>query len=77
MKYDLVISGQWGLYTIASPTKRGKTWLRKSLAGEQTRLHGAIVCEGGDRCRAIVAGADRSGLRVEVNGLDMRGYGAS
>jgi hypothetical protein len=73
--YDLIISGQWGLYTIAALTKRGRTWTRKHLSGgERTHLNGALVCEGGDRCRAIVAGADKDGLRVEVNGVDMKGF---
>ena len=76
MTPDLVISGSWGLYTIEPTTPKATRWVRKHIPSP-VKLHGRIVCEGGDRCRDIVAGADRDGLRVEVNGQDMKGFGAN
>lgn len=74
--YDLSISGSWGLYSITPRTARGKRWLaRHCSSGERTYVADALMCEGGDRCRAIVAAADRARLRVEVNGTDMSGFG--
>lgn len=79
MTYDLSISGSWGLYTIATPTQRGKDWAALHLSedtGERTRdEQGNVVCEGGERCRDIVSGAVADGLNVEVNGTNMAGYG--
>jgi hypothetical protein len=73
---DLTISGSWGLYSITPTTPRGKRWLASHCSdGERTHLGDALMCEGGDRCRAIVAAADRSRLQVKVNGVDMKGFG--
>lgn len=75
-QFDLSVSGSWGLYSITPRTAKGKRWLKRHCSGgERTYLADALVCEGGDRCRAIVAAADRGKLRVEVNGQDMTGFG--
>ena len=75
--YDLSVTGQWGLYEIFTPTTRGKRWVKKNVEADRIELGGAVVVEGGDRCRDIVAGAVKEGLRVEVNGLDMKGFRAA
>lgn len=74
---DLRIQGSWGLYSITTATPKGKRWQKRHLAkGERSVLpNGDLVCEGGDECRAIVAGAVKDGLAVEVNGVDMKGFG--
>ncbi len=75
-EYDVSITGQWGLYSITAVTAAGKRWMRRNLSsGERTRLAGALMCEGGDRCREIVRAMDRAGLVVTVNGVDMAGFG--
>lgn len=71
---DVSITGAFGLYSIRPRSKKARTWCQNKLTGEQTRLAGAIVCEGGDRCRAIAAGMVYDGLHVEVNGVDMTGF---
>lgn len=71
---DVDINGQMGLYSLARLTERAQRWTTKKLRGEQTILNGAIMVEGGDRCRAIVAAMVADGLRVEVNGVDMKGF---
>lgn len=74
-QFDMTVEGQWGLYSIHTPTTRGKRWrARKLSGGERTTLGDALMCEGGDRCRAIVADAVADGLRVQVNGVNMKGY---
>jgi hypothetical protein len=75
-KYDVIIDGRWGLYSIHPASKKGERWAQRKLsAGERTRIGEAIMCEGSDRCRDIVAAMDREGLKVELNGVDMKGYG--
>ena len=72
---DVAVSGSMGLYQIAPTTRRGRAWVKRHLSkGERTILNGAIVCEGGNRCRDIVAAMVAKGLSVEVNGVDMKGY---
>ena len=73
---DVSITGAMGLYQIQPLTKAGRTWTKKHLtSGERVRLGDTIACEGGDNCWEIVRGMVREGLRVEVNGTDMSGYG--
>lgn len=74
---DAVITGSWGLYTVAFLTDAGRAWREEHLpkGDEITEWCGQVVVEGGDRCRAIVAGMDRDGLQVEVNGVNMKGFG--
>ena len=75
---DVIVTGQWGLYSILPMSKRGRAWVKRHLSdGERTVLNGATMCEGGDRCREIVAGMVAQGLRVEVNGVDMKGFRAA
>jgi hypothetical protein len=71
---DLKIIGRWGLYSILPKTRVAERWLRANCPPPRASLHGALVCEGGDRCRDIVRGAVADGLRVEVNGVDMVGF---
>lgn len=73
---DVSITGSMGLYAIEPNTPKARAWLRKNLAPKPQRLGDAIACEGGDRCREIVRACVREGLRVEVNGTDMTGYGS-
>lgn len=69
---DVTITGEMGLYTIESNTPKARAWLKRNLAPKPQR----IACESGDRCREIVRACVREGLRVEVNGTDMTGYGS-
>jgi hypothetical protein len=76
--FDVQIVGRWGLYSVMPVSRRGRTWSTRHLSGgERVTIGQAIVCDGGDRCRAIVAGMVKDGLRVEVNGVDMKGFGAT
>jgi hypothetical protein len=73
--YDVEVGGSWGLYSIAPLTRAACAWLRKhASSGERTWLHGALMCEGGDRCRELVAGMVAAGLAVTVNGVNMAGF---
>jgi hypothetical protein len=76
---DLRVTGSWGLYRIHAATRPGKAWVRKHLrGGERTVLdNGDTMCEGSREIRDIVAAADRAGLSVDVNGQDMKGFGAT
>jgi hypothetical protein len=73
---DVIVSGRMGLYSIDPLTVRGCKWMKRHLSkGERTPTsNGGVYCEGGNRCRDIVEGMDRDGLRVEVNGVDMNGF---
>lgn len=75
--YDLSITGSWGFYTIRAQTPKGERWVKKHLSdGERSHdSEGNVLCDDGDYCREIVAAAVRGRLRVEVNGVDMKGYG--
>jgi hypothetical protein len=76
-KFDVLITGEWGLYEIEPLTRAGKSWMDENLSdgdGERTRIGENVVCEGGDNCRAIVRGMDHDGLKVELNGVDMKGF---
>jgi hypothetical protein len=77
MAYDLRIQGSAGLYRIVAATPSGKQWRKRNLGkGERSVLpNGALVCDSSADCRAIVAGAVKDGLAVEVNGVDMKGFG--
>lgn len=77
-QFDVVITGELGLYEIAPLTRTGKSWMDEHLSdgdGERTRMGESVICEGGDNCRDIVRGMDRDGLKVEMNGVDMKGFG--
>lgn len=74
---DVTISGQWGLYQIQPLSKSGQKWVRKHLSKNSIKLHDSIVCEGSDRCREIVAAMDLAKLCVEVNGVNMKGFGVN
>ena len=72
---DISVTGSWGLYAIAPQTTKGHAWVKKHLSqGERTVLRGAVMCEDSRVCREIVAASVEAGLRVEVNGMDMKGY---
>jgi hypothetical protein len=72
---DVRVSGSAGLYRISALTPLGRAWCGSHLSeGERTVLDGDVVCEGGGRCRDIVAGMVADDLRVEVNGVDMTGF---
>jgi len=77
-KFDVVITGELGLYEIEPLTHVGKAWMDENLSdgdGERSRMGDSVICEGRDNCRDIVAGMDREGLKVEMNGVDMKGFG--
>ncbi len=77
-QYDVIITGEWGLYEIEPLTRSGKAWMDEHLSdgdGERTRMGDSVICEGGDNCRAIVRAMDDEGLKVELNGIDMKGFG--
>lgn len=77
MSPDVNVTGG-GLYMLQPLSRRGRAWCRRNLSdGDRTRLGDAVVCEGGVRCRAIVAGMVEGGLRVEVNGEVFAPRGAS
>lgn len=73
-RLDVSISGRMGLYDISPLTAGGKRWVKRYLRGAVASPNGHVWCEGGQECRAIVRGMDDSGLRVEVNGVDMAGF---
>lgn len=74
-KFDVVITGEMGLYEIAPLTRIGKSWMDEHLSGdERTRMNESVICEGSDNCRVIVRAMDRDGLKVEMNGVDMKGF---
>jgi hypothetical protein len=77
-KFDVVITGELGLYEIAPLTAAGKSWMDEHLSdhdSERSRIGDSVICEGSDNCRNIVRGMDRDGLKVEMNGVDMKGFG--
>jgi len=74
MSFDVVIQGQ-GVFMIDPLSERAKQWIEENIRGEQTWLHDMLACEGSRNTRAIVAGMVRDGLNVEVNGVDMKGFG--
>lgn len=78
-RYDISVTGSWGLYTIAPRTVKGRKWLIANCSdGERTwGEDGSLICEGGDNCRAIVAAMVKARLCVEVNGVDMKGFKAA
>jgi hypothetical protein len=75
-KYDVTVSGSWGMYTATANTLRGKRWLRVNApeGPEHTYVNGSLLVEGGNPSRLLVAGMVRDGLAVEVNGVDMTGF---
>jgi hypothetical protein len=76
-KYDVVVTGELGLYQIEPLTRAGKAWMDEHLSdgdGERTRMGESVICEGADNCRDIVAAMDREGLKIEMNGVDMKGF---
>jgi len=73
-KLDVAISGQMGFYIITPLTPKARKWTGTNL---NHKLGSAIACESGSRCREIVAGMVASKLKVEVNGVDMKGFKAS
>lgn len=77
MSHDVIVTGRWGLYEIRFETAAARAWQKKHASkGERTKLApNVLACEGGDRCRDIVAALDRDGLTIIVNGLDMTGFG--
>lgn len=77
MKYDLSITGSWGLYSCVMNSQRARRWVEKNVESERIGDGNMFYIEGGDRCREIVAGAVKAKLRVEVNGLDMKGFQAA
>jgi hypothetical protein len=78
IKFDVVITGKRGFYEIAPLTCAGKAWRDEHLSkcdSERTRMGESVMCEGLDNCEAIVAGMNRDGLKVTMNGVDMKGFG--
>jgi hypothetical protein len=77
-KFDVVITGEMGLYEIEPLTRDGKAWMDINLSdgnGERTRMGESVICDDSDYCREIVRGMDRDGVKVEMNGVDMKGFG--
>ena len=76
-KPDVVITGQMGLYEIRFVTEGGTAWFQQHLEYHGRTWHGdALICDSSRMCRDIVAGMDRDGLAVELNGQDMKGFGS-
>lgn len=73
--YDVTIHGTAGLYSARFETPNARGWFRRNLKGPRTVLSGALIVEGADRCRDLVTGMVAAGLRVSVNGVDMKGFG--
>lgn len=80
-RFDVSVTGQWGLYTIQPHTAKARTWLAREIKNDGDEhtwtANGSLVCEGGDNCRAIVAAMVKESLRVEVNGVNMKGFRAA
>jgi hypothetical protein len=75
---DVMINGT-GFYSITPLSPEGTRWMKRHLSkGERTRDErtGTIYSDDGNAVREITAAIDRAGLRVEVNGTDMKGYAA-
>ncbi|MGH7177701.1 MAG: hypothetical protein ACREJC_10000 [Tepidisphaeraceae bacterium] len=78
VSYDLTVTGSWGLYAIAPLTTKGRSWTKRHLTDAIAgAVRGSVMCESGRMCREIVAEAVKDGLRVEVNGVDMKGFRAA
>lgn len=75
MSFDVIVNGEMGLYMIDPLTPRARSWLKKNIRGEQTHVGRLLACEGSRNVREIVAGMVRDELAVEVNGVDMKGFG--
>jgi hypothetical protein len=73
-KLDIIVSGEWGLYSCTPLTKRARTFVEGKVILDSWQDPAHFHVEGGDRIRAIIAGMVKDGLRVEVNGADMTGY---
>lgn len=76
-QFDVIVTGELGLYEIAPLTRTGKAWMDEHLSdddSERTRMGESVICEGTDNCHAIVAGMDGDGLKIEMNGVDMKGF---
>jgi hypothetical protein len=71
---DVVIDGEWGLYTCTPLTPAARTFVEEQVAVPDWESPARFHIEGGDRCRALVAGMVASGLHVTVNGTDMDGF---
>ncbi len=77
VQFDVIITGEMGLYEIEPLTHAGKAWMDEHLSdgdGERTRMGDSVICDDTDYCRDIVAGMDQDGIRVEMNGVDMKGF---
>lgn len=66
---DITVEGEMGLLLIGAQTKAGSAWLTTNVEASAVRIGTAIVCEGSDRARTIVAAAQAAGLHCEVNGV--------
>ena len=73
-KLDVAIEGSWGLYSCTPLTRAAQTFVKAKVDIGDWQDPERFHIEGGDRCRALVAGMVAEGLRVEVNGQDMKGF---
>jgi len=75
-RLDVAVNGSMGLYSCILLTERARRFAKnKIVVGSwQTFADTRFMIEGGDRCRAIVAGMVKEKLKVTVNGVDMKGF---
>jgi hypothetical protein len=77
VQFDVIITGELGLYEIEPLTRAGKAWMDENLSdgdSERTRMGESVICDDAGYCRDIVAAMDHEGLKVEMNGVDMKGF---
>jgi hypothetical protein len=80
--YDIMVTSTFGssVYAVAPESKRAERWLRQHCPDAiwvEKRGYSYLACDGARLCRDLVAGAVAAGLRVEVNGVDMKGFRAA
>jgi hypothetical protein len=75
--YDVTVTGKMGFYEFHFLTPKAKRYRFKCLGKAFRSPMGGtyLVCDDSEQCRAIVVSMNIHGLSVEVNGVDMKGFG--
>jgi hypothetical protein len=75
--YDVIVTVEVGFYEFHFLTQRAKKYMSKCLGKAFRSPMGGLylVCDDSEQCRAIVVSMNIHGLSVQVNGVDMKGFG--